>query len=276
MKEICRSGRLYRRFQAATSWMPAKPLMLLQAIWLGLLDADALNDITHASYEVDAHEGFAQETFNFQGLWPWEHSAVQSAFRGCRSVLIAGAGGGREPIALALLGFEVTAFDFCAELTFACRRYLEKANLVAHVLDAQSDRVPGGLGRFDAILVGRGFYHHIPNRARRIAFLRQCRRHIRTDAPVLIADFFTRQSPSKAHERTRAIANLVRRVRRCPERVELGDWLSQGMQHAFTREEIAAEMAESGFRIESYADSPFGDQSRHAHAVGRALPDDAT
>jgi SAM-dependent methyltransferase len=273
MTRIRKRARLYRHFLAATRRMPDKPLALLQALWLGVLDADALNDVTFLAYEGQGQDGFAGEEFNFQGFWPWELAAVEAAFDGCRSVLVAGAGGGREVIALARLGFEVTAFDFCAELNVACRRHLTEAGLTAHILDAPPDRLPEGLGQFDAVLVGRGFYHHIPGRARRVAFLRACRERMAVDAPIVISDFFVRPVTSQRYQRIRSIANLVRRLRRCAESVELGDWMTDSLQHAFVQEEIAAEMTDAGFRLESFKDSPFGEGSSLAHAIGRARND---
>src|SRR5690242_7785349 len=89
---------------------------LWRAIWLGLLEADALNEITWAYYMGGS--GFEDEEFNTgQGLWPWEASAIQNYFHGHQRVLVAGAGGGREVIALIRLGHEVTAFDFSSFLT---------------------------------------------------------------------------------------------------------------------------------------------------------------
>ena len=132
------------------------------------------------------------------------------------------------------------------------------------------------MGLLDAILVGRSFYHHIPSLNRRVAFLEQCRAHIKAEAPLLLSDFFTRPEPSSGHQKTRSIANAVRRLRRCRERVALGDWLSESMQHAFVQTEIESELHEAGFRPESYAASPLSDDSHLAHAMGRSLPDQST
>lgn len=275
MASISKRVRLYRQFIASSGWLPQKPLALLQAVWLGLLDAETLNEVTRSGYADQDAAGFGSEEGNLQGFWPWELDAVQTHFGGCRHVLVAGAGGGREAIALARLGFEVTAFDFCEGLNVACRRNLDKAQLTARVLDAPADRLPDGLGLFDGILVGRGFYHHIPGRNRRVMFLEQCRAHIKADAPLLLSDFFTRTEPSSGLQKIRSIANAVRRLRRCTERVALGDWLSESMQHAFVQAEIESELREARFRPETYSVSPLSDDSHLAHAMGRSLADRA-
>jgi hypothetical protein len=43
------------------------------------------------------------------------------------------------------------------------------------------------------------------------------------------------------------------------------------MQHAFTKEEIEAELRDAGFLLEFYAASPFSPDSHLAHAVARKL-----
>ena len=242
---------------------------LWRVIWLGLLDMKELNEITLAYYM--GKSGFEEEEFNLhQGLWPWESSAIQTYFKGKRRVLVAGAGGGREVIALARSGYDVTAFDFSSYLIAACRRNVEKAGCVAQILDAPPDEVPEGLGDFDALLIGRGFYHHIPRRTRRIAFLKACRVSLKPGAPIIISDFFTRPATSRFHLYTQTLANVLRQLRKSNERVELGDWLSDCFQHAFTCEEIEQEFLEAGIRLELFTISPFSEDARLAHVVGYA------
>jgi SAM-dependent methyltransferase len=243
---------------------------LWQAIWLGLLDAEGLNEITRFYY-MDTSE-FEEEEFNIrQGLWPWETKAIRNYLKGRKRVLVAGAGRGREVIALARLGYKVTAFDSSSYLTAACRRNLQKAGCTAQVLDASPDQFPKRLDLYDALLIGRGCYHHIPGRRRRVEFLKEGRFWLNSGAPILLSDFFTRPVDSRFYLRTQAIANFIRRLRNSRERVELGDWLTDCMQHAFTRKEIEKEFSEVGILLEDFAVSPFSAESRLAHAVGRVL-----
>jgi len=234
------------------------------------LDADSLNEITRSFYSTE--NGFESEEFNIhQGLWHWEADAIQERFVNCKRVLVAGAGGGREVIALARFGFEVTGFDFSHILTKACRDNLEKAGCHACVLDEPPDEVPAGLNAYDALLIGRGFYHHIPGRMRRIKFLESCCRYLPIGAPVILSDFFTRPDGMKFYRRTQSTANFVRGIRNSTEQVELGDWLSNCMQHVFIREEIEQELLTAGIKPEIYWISPFSDDSRLAHILGRIL-----
>jgi SAM-dependent methyltransferase len=265
---LSRGARLYLRLQERLGWLPPGPRALHQAIWLGLLDPPELNRITRFHYGRPG--GFESEAHNLGGLWPWEADVVRGCFAGRHRLLVAGAGGGREAIALVRLGHAVTACDFCPALTAACRRHAERAGVQVRVIEAPPDGLPSGLGIYDGIYAGRGFYHHIPGRGRRIAFLTACRRHLVPGGPLFLSDFFTRPASGRPGVRAARIANGIRRLRGSPEAIEQGDWLSDCLQHAFTPREISSELGEAGFRMERYAVSPFGPGSRLGHAVGIA------
>ena len=190
-------SRLYLCATRHVQRLPPKLRAAYEAMWLGLLDTQALNEITRLFYLGPT--GFDSEEHNFRGLWSWEEEVVRRHFFDCHRILVAGAGGGREVIALAKLGYSVTAFDFCDTLTRACRRHVEDAGISAQVVDAPPDALPEGLDVYDAVFAGRGLYHHIPSRGRRIAFLRACRQHIEAHGPLFLSDFFIRPCESSGH-----------------------------------------------------------------------------
>lgn len=263
--------RLYITSCKALGWLPAKLLVLYRAVWLGLLDADAMTEVTRLDYM--GRSGFDDEAWNLNtGLWPWEAAAVQDSFAHAARLLVVGAGGGREVIALARQGFQVTGCDFSIDLTEACRRNLAKARLAAVVLEMPPNALHADIGPFDGVLVGRGFYHHIPTTGRRIAFLKACRSVLTDSAPLLLSDFHTQLVTTAGHRRIARVANWVRRWVGPPGRVEEGDWLSSSFQHAFTEEEIRQELASAGFEVLDYRQSPFADDTRLAHALARAAP----
>ena len=246
----------------------ARPLeSLAQAVWLGLLDARQLNQVTWASY--NRNSGFDSPAFNMeQGLWPWEREAIQRHFAGRNNILVAGAGGGREVIALARLGYEVTGFDFSPPLVSAARRHIEQTGCKARMLAAPPSAVPELSAVYDALLIGRGFYHHMPGKANRVAFLAACNKALKPEAAVILADFHTRPADAKGPRRTWSIAKFIRRLSNNKEPVELGDALGCDFHHLFTREEIADEFAAAGFRLEEFIATSFGDDSRLAHVLG--------
>jgi 2-polyprenyl-3-methyl-5-hydroxy-6-metoxy-1,4-benzoquinol methylase len=246
------------------SWFSA----IWQAIWLGLMDTNTLNELTWFYYSRET--GFESKEFNINhGFWPWEAEAIQEHFVNKKCILVAGAGGGREVIALAQLGYRVTGIDFSSSLVDACCRNAQEAGVPVDVLLSPPGDLPSGLGIYDALLIGRGFFHHIPSSARRIAFLAHCHHHLKQDAPVILSDFFTRNDDSRFYSLTQAIGNKIRKVRNQSETVELGDWLTETFQHAFTAEEIQNELLSSGFFPEVYRVSPAGEATHLAHILAR-------
>ena len=261
--------RTFLKISGLTDWLPQKLKAAHMAIWLGFLDNSDLNEVTAANYNLSS--GFESESHNLCGLWPCEEDVITRIFPDCQSLLVAAAGGGREAIALAKKGFEVTAFDSSEALTSACRANIAKAELKATILDSEPDQIPSGLGVYDGLVVGRGAYHHIPGRRRRIRFLQKCREHLRHNAPVFLDDFHTLPIVSKGFERTAYIASFVRRVRRSQDAIEIGDQLSPlNFYHRFQRQEVEVELHEAGFQLQFFAETPWGDGANLAHAVARA------
>jgi SAM-dependent methyltransferase len=169
------------------------------------------------------------------------------------------------------LGFEVTGFDFSPTLTAAARQHIEQAGCKARMLDAPASAIPELTGVYDALLIGRGFYHHMPGKPNRVAFLAACGRLLKPGAPIILADFHTRPSDLKGHLRTWAIAKFVRRLSNNNEPVELGDALGCDFHHCFTRQEITDEFAAAGLKLEEFIVTPFGGDSHLAHVLGRSL-----
>jgi hypothetical protein len=240
------------------------------AVWLGCFDAADLNDVTAACYGTVSD--FGSEKHNLGGFYSGEEAVPMRIFPGCRSLLVAAAGGGREAIALAKRGFEITAFDSSESLTEACRNNVTKAGVEARILDSGPDDIPDDLGVYDGLVVGRGAYHHIPGRRRRIRFLEKCRAHLAPNGPVFLNDFFVLPTDSRGAALTMKIARFVRRIRNSRYPVELGDQLnSQNFYHLFRRCEIEAELHEAGFRLQVFAATPWNDGANLAHAVATAV-----
>ena len=269
MNDISIRSRAFVFCRRGLRWVPESLRVFVKAIWLGLLDAPALDEIARFHFS-GVRSGFESEQHNLCGLYAWEASTARMFFSNCQTILVAGTGGGREAIALAKLGFQVTAFDFSADLVSACRRNVHKAGVSASVLEAPPGRLPNTLEIYDGIVAGRGFYHHIPGRKQRIDFLKDCRAHVQSNAPLFLSDFHTRPADSTLHRRTYSIASFVRRFRRNARAVELGDWLDVCMQHAFVKEEIESELQAAGFELEFYAASAYSEDCRMAYAVARS------
>jgi hypothetical protein len=234
---------------------------LHQGCWLAFLDHRHLDAL--ASTQYSRWRQYRDDDYNGSGLRDWELSALRTHFPGQGLILVAAAGGGREVMALAGLGYEIDAFDCSVPLVEHCRDLLRRRGIAANVLAAPSSAVPDNLAHYAGLIVGWGGYMHIAGRSRRIAFLQALRRRVDEHAPLLLS-FFTRAGSSRHLEWTYRIAHRLRRLRGSRDEVELGDTLDGTFDHLFTEAEIRSELSAGGFSLVEYRDSPYG------HAVARA------
>ncbi len=241
---------------------------IYRAICLGILDQKALDFITLHSYE--GNSGFEEYDHNFWGLWPWEIALTESYLNSARDILIAGCGGGREMIALAAAGFDVSGFDCCSELTAVCRKYLQDESFPGKVYDALPNSFPESLGKFDALIIGRGVYHHIVGRKSRIAFLKNCHQHMKQDAPLLIFDFLQKRNNQTYDSALYKVSTGINKLVRNKPPVEMGDKIGNSFYHEFDESELKSELNSAGFDLKIYADSPLSEDTWLSHAVGSA------
>ena len=82
---------------------------LHETFWLGLLRPDELQRITDEYYRSDVY--LRDRDYNLGGINYIEVGLIEQWFEPGGTVLLIGAGAGREAIALARMGFDVTAVD---------------------------------------------------------------------------------------------------------------------------------------------------------------------
>ncbi len=236
-------------------------------LWLGLMDRAALAHLDEAYYngarEVLDGRAFTytEAQHNLSGLRDWESAAIEGYFRAGGRVVVTGAGGGREVIALLQRGFDPIGYEPNRNLVLAGHALLEANGHPDRLLVCDRDAFPSDVSTCDALIVGWSSYMLIPGRARRIAFLRSARRVLPEGAPLLCS-FFVRDPAARYYPIVSRVANVIRRLRRA-ERVDVGDAVSANYVHCFTRAEVAAELAAGGFRMVHFAAEPYG----HAVAI---------
>jgi hypothetical protein len=238
---------------------------VIDGLWLGAFSREQLARIDETHYDtlVERNEiatfSYADDHWNTSGLRPWEAAAVEQAFPAGARVVVTGAGGGREVLALLERGYDAIGYEphpgFVAAGDDLLTRRGHPGRMRAMAREGFPDAEP-----FDALLVGWGSYMLTPGRAHRMAFLRGARERMPAGAPALLS-FFVRSPDERDYARLTAAANLLRRLRGL-ELAEIGDALRPNYVHHFTREELAAELAGAGFALSSYDERPYG----HAQA----------
>ena len=237
---------------------------------LGFMSRDALAAVDQVFYERRTEQlgaerrPYTDDGWNLRGLFDWELAAVRTHFRPGGRVLVTGAGGGREVVALLEQGFDAYGFEPNPVLVSAGGRLLSARGYEGRLQLVDRDAAPEADGPWDAVVVGWGSYMLMPGRARRLAFLGALRAQLRPGA-VLLVSFWPRSKLPAAGSRARSgAANTVRRLLG-REPVEVGDVLAPNFVHTFTAAEIRAELDAAGFDLVEHAEEPFG------HAVARAV-----
>jgi hypothetical protein len=144
-----------------------------------------------------------------RGLFAWEERAIARYFpRPPARVLVGGAGGGREVLALAEKGYEVTAFEPSPPLAAAMScHFAERSNIevyraryedMPHLFPARPDAPSTTLEegpRFRAAVLGWGSYSHLRTKAQRIHTLSSFARYVQ--GPILVS--FSKRHEKQAH-----------------------------------------------------------------------------
>jgi hypothetical protein len=241
----------------------------LVGLWLGALTTEELYATVNEGYARSkiARENYHGEEWNQSGLFTWEETALTNHFGGCERLLLIGAGGGREVLALRRLGYRVDGFEPDPDLVVVANEVLRAEGYESSVHPVPYDEFPNTGKTYDGLIIGWSAYMHIPGRRRRIARLRQLRAQARAQGPILLSffDLGNAAAPNPARYKLAVfVANVIRRgLRR--ELAEFGDWLRPQYLHYFTRDDIASELAEGGFSTVHYGTAGLG------HAVGRAV-----
>lgn len=229
--------------------------------WLGIFSRDALNQMDERYYNDD--KMYREKQYNRSGLFGWEKGCLERYFSGRRRILVIGAGGGREVIALFKYGYDVDGYECNPSLVKFANELLMEENLPACIHLIDRDRAPTPQKQYDGVIIGWGAYMLIQGRQRRIAFLRQLRENVISDSPMLIS-FFHRRKNSLHFRLIPAVGNIFRWFSG-RENIELGDDMVPEYVHYFTEQEIASEVRQAGFQLMYYATNEYG----HAVAFAR-------
>jgi hypothetical protein len=190
---------------------------------------------------------YCSDVHNKSGLFSWEMTAVSGYFGACRRILVIGAGGGREVLALTSMGYQAHGFECNTTLAAYAQQFLRSNNVETSVQTLARDKVPTVEEPFDAIIIGWSAYMLIVGRRRRVEFLRRLHPLVTTGSPLLLS-FFSRPEDTPYLEAVSRHANAIRRVLRRPL-VEIGDDLAPNYVHRFTETEVEAELHEGGFNM---------------------------
>ena len=251
----------------------------------------ALNEIPIVLYRPDLHvatndayynrePAYSDDAYQRSGLFDFERDAIDRYLPAPPArVLVHGAGGGRETLALAARGYAVDAFEPVPAMIARANALL--AGAAARVEQATVQEWSAGVSEsreaYDAIVTGWAMWMHILHHDERIAALRAFRRAC--PAGPLLLSFLrvhpwtdaTAPSPPPPpvhpapHGRMERVTRGIvrRRLLRLPP-IERGtDWIAGSYIHRVSEAELREEAALTGWRIAYYE----RDADVYGHAV---------
>jgi hypothetical protein len=228
---------------------------LSEGVLLGLLSGESLDEIDRQYYDGIAQ--YADPTYNRRGLQDWEERGVDRWFADCRRIVVIGAGGGREVLALARLGYDVVGFECNERLVRAANELLEAEGCTRCVARMERSTWPDAPAAFDGCVIGWGTYMLIRGRGRRVAFLTAARRSLAPRAPILLS-YFVRAGMAARFRTSAWTANTVLKLRGRPGAWIPDDALVPNYVHFFDKDEVGKELSAAGLELVDMGDTSYG------------------
>jgi hypothetical protein len=220
---------------------------LNNGFWLGVLERKDFESIDHYYY-AEMVKSYHDSMWNLKGFFDWEKIAIDSYFKGCRSIMVTGAGAGREVIALEKMGYTVDGFECNPDLVKSGNEILKGIGINAKLQLMPRNECPEVPGQYDGVVVGWGMYMLVQGKDARIKLIKGLYTKITENGPLLIS-FYPRSHGWRYYSTVAKLANIIKFVlKRRP--IETGDDLIEcNYGHYFTKEEIASEFHEAGFQL---------------------------
>jgi hypothetical protein len=178
-------------------------------------------------------------------LFPFEEVAFEQFFpKPPARILIGGAGGGREVLALAHEGYSVSAFEPAERLVQGLQQSADGLSVDVRrgAYGDLEDLFPPGTDPFDAAIFGWGSFSHLRGEPARVAALREYARL--TAGPILLSFLAVRAAPTARLARFRRL--LPRRADRDPHDVFA---MTIGLYHPIDEQEVRDLAGRAGLRI---------------------------
>jgi SAM-dependent methyltransferase len=195
------------------------------------------------------------------GLMPWEEDVVERFVQPAARVLVIGSGSGRDLIALAERGYQVTGVEPADSPLRSAQRVLSERRLAATLIEGFFEDAPLS-GEFDVAMFSYYCYSYIPESHRRVGALRKAAEHLAAGGHILVS-YPILDRPRRFKIR---LARMMGALCASDWRIEAGDLVSvvrtngpiYDYAHAFQPGEIEKEAAAAGVQLVYRRDFPDG------------------
>jgi SAM-dependent methyltransferase len=227
--------------------------MVLHGILPALLPPETLIRLTRTHYEKSYRNITAElrsETFKWD-LEGWEEQVVARHMTTIGTVLVLGAGFGREAIALAERGYQVVGLDNNRDGLIVAARQAAAQGLQAPFVQGDFLALPILPFRLEYLLLSGVMYSSIPGRQRRQTWVRSLRSSLKQGGKTMLNFLAVREPETNTFRVIRTWTSRLLRLPGSNRDYQTGDYCSQGhFMHLFTDEqEIRSELTEAGATI---------------------------
>jgi len=216
--------------------------------WLGVMGEKSLDysdDLTYNSTKF-----YREDKYNLSGLYEWEKPMIQKHFIKAKNIMVIAAGGGREVVALAKMGYEVDGYECNTNLVDYATGLLTKNGIKSTIKYLPRNRVPDEIKKYDGIIIGWGAYSFMTGSKTRLAFLSDLYPFLNKGASLMISFLYTKKR-TRSDKIISKVSNFFRFFTG-REKTESGDRLIPDYMHYFTEEEIKAELTRCNYKIKDF------------------------
>lgn len=220
-----------------------------EAFWLSVLSKNQHERIIQKRYKGAKHYQLDENTR--KGLSPWESKLAVDYVDSSSKIVMIGAGGGREVLALAKLGHDVEAYEADEGMVRYAQRFFEKENMPVKYATLEINRIPEC--RCDVFWFGWGVYTHIIGQTNRIALLKDAKERLNHHGKIVISYWAEKRLP----ERIDCIDRISKRINK--RQVEKGEaFRALFWGKYYTKEQIFEEAQKAGLQVDYISEEGYG------------------
>jgi len=232
-------------FYQLTTWLNSLlPALLPQTELVRLIRVHYEDSYRHASTQ------YPKEVLDY-GLEPWEEEVASRFMKTSGTVVVLGAGVGRESIALAQRGLRVIGLDINYEALHLASRTAQFKPVDVAFIQANFLELPLLPTQIDYLFLSGIMYSAVPGRKARQAWFRNLCTHLKTGGLALVNYYIDPAWRTGSPQRTPKLHPWLASLPGANAEYQPGDLLSNGhFLHTFLSEdELRSEFIETGATI---------------------------
>ncbi|WP_075591050.1 class I SAM-dependent methyltransferase [Labilibacter marinus] len=222
---------------------------VVEGFWLSVLSEDELNKSIISFYK--RNKQYTQDEQTTKGLFNWEKNIANNIPIKNARIVVLGAGGGRECLALNRLGYKLSGYESDKKMVEYAQKYF--ANLE---IDIAFNHIPINTiphSKCDIFWFGWGMYTHIFSQERRVQMLCDVKKQIPQNGYIIISYW----KENREFTRRKIIENMTKKINRRP--VEAGEGFRNGFwTKRFTPDQIKEEAALVQLKVVHISEVEYG------------------